>query len=89
MVVLERTVYDTQVAVATLETAATATTNLASQGYIITAMGGDAGLTDNILVVGTRVRGDSLPRPMLVLQKMPNTSNSGYRSFTNASATRV
>ena len=60
------TIYETQVATATLETAATAATNLASEGYIITAMGGDGGLTNSILLVGTRVKGDTLPRPILV-----------------------
>ena len=38
---------------------------LAGQGYIITAMGGTA--ADGILLVGTRVHGDTMPRPIMVI----------------------
>jgi hypothetical protein len=35
--------------------------SLAAQGYIITAIGGDP--TNGLLLVGTRVKGDTMPRP--------------------------
>jgi hypothetical protein len=34
---------------------------LAQQGYILTAIGGDT--TNGFLLVGTRVQGDTMPRP--------------------------
>ena len=38
---------------------------LAQQGYIITAVGGDT--TNGFLLVGTRVQGDTMPRPFKVV----------------------
>jgi hypothetical protein len=61
------TMYETQVSITTLENAGSAATNLALQGYILTAIGGDGGLTDTIALVGTRVKGDTLPRPILIV----------------------
>jgi hypothetical protein len=64
------TVYEAQVATATLATMATVATNLANQGYIITATGSqDAhdGVNGPVLLVGTRVQGDTMPRPVLVV----------------------
>ena len=58
------TVYDATVWEAnTSDSAAIATelAGLASQGYIITAAGGNA--TDGLVLVGTRVHGDTLARP--------------------------
>jgi hypothetical protein len=56
------TVYKTQVVSASSETAATVAANLAAQGYILTAFGG-SNLNDSYLLVGTRVQGDTMPRP--------------------------
>jgi hypothetical protein len=56
------TVYETQVASASAETVATVAAKLAAQGYIITALGG-SNLNDSYLLVGTRVQGDTMPRP--------------------------
>lgn len=39
-------------------------TDLANRGYIITAMGGDP--TNGLVLFGTRVQGDTLPRPLEV-----------------------
>jgi len=39
-----------------------AATNMASQGYIISAFGGND--TDGYILVGMRVQGDNLPRPI-------------------------
>ncbi len=58
------TVYETQVATATFTNVGAVALTLATQGYIITALGGDA--IDGLVLVGTRVQGDTLPRPILV-----------------------
>jgi hypothetical protein len=58
------TVYQTTVVnVAGKDVAATAT-NLAAEGYIITACGGN--ITSGFVLVGTKVWGDTLPRPIIV-----------------------
>lgn len=56
------TLYEATVSTATLSTIGTAATTLSSEGYIITAMGGNS--TDGYLLVGTRVQGDSMSRPI-------------------------
>ena len=58
------TVYESQVVTSSTSNAPTAATNLAAQGYIITASGraDDAG---NVLLVGTRVQGDTMARPFM------------------------
>lgn len=61
---------------ATIDTAANAAKSLAAAGYIITAFGGD--VTNGILLVGTRVKGDSLPRPILVTDSFDAISQGGY-----------
>jgi hypothetical protein len=58
------TTYDTQLATATLTSLSSVATNLASAGYIITATGGTP--SDGILLVGTKVSGDTMPRPIIV-----------------------
>jgi hypothetical protein len=58
------TVYETTVQPATLETAPTVAASIAQQGYIITAMGGSL-YTDSLFLVGTRVQGDTMPRPFM------------------------
>jgi hypothetical protein len=58
------TEYDTSVTAASADGVAAAATNLAGAGYIITAFGGDS--TNGYLLVGTKVHGDTLPRPILV-----------------------
>jgi len=47
--------------------APTAAANLAAQGFIITATG-QADNIGNIIIVGTRVQGDSMPRPFVAAQ---------------------
>jgi hypothetical protein len=59
------TAYDVQVATATFATVSSTAQQLASAGYIITAMGGTA--ADGILLVGTRVHGDTLARPIQIV----------------------
>jgi hypothetical protein len=58
------TVYESQVATASLQTAPTVAAGLAAQGYIITAFGG-SNLNDSYLIVGTRVQGDTMARPFV------------------------
>jgi hypothetical protein len=59
------TPYEIKIAAATAETVSSAATNLANAGYIITALGGNS--TNGFLLVGTRVQGDSLARPVMVV----------------------
>lgn len=58
------TVYDAQVATTTFEAVPSAAQQLAADGYIITAFGGNS--TDGLVLVGTKVHGDTLPRPIIV-----------------------
>ena len=66
------TVYETQVATATLATIPAVAANLASNGYIITATGG-SGIHDSFFLVGTRVQGDTIPRPFLSATQLGTT----------------
>jgi hypothetical protein len=58
------TIYETSVATATSSTVGTSATEMAQQGYIITALGGND--TDGFLLVGTRVQGQTTPRLLTV-----------------------
>jgi hypothetical protein len=55
-------IYEAKGSVASFDTVPAAASDLAAQGYIITAFGGNT--TDGFLLVGTRVQSDSLPRPL-------------------------
>lgn len=59
------TAYEVKVASATADTVGSAATNLANAGYIVTALGGNS--TGGFLLVGTRVQGDFLARPVMVV----------------------
>lgn len=56
------TIYEVDVESATLDNFQTVASSLASNGYILTAIGGE--VTDGLLLVGTRVKGKTNPRPM-------------------------
>lgn len=56
------TLYEARVATATLATIGSEASALAEQGYIITAFGGTS--QDGYVLVGTRVQGDTMPRPL-------------------------
>jgi hypothetical protein len=58
------TVYETNVQTPAYNNIGDAATTFANSGYIITAFGGNG--TDGYILVGTRVKGDSIPRPILV-----------------------
>ena len=56
-----RTIYEAKAITATVNDYVAQATNLAAQGYIITAVGGDP--VNGLVLVGTRVQGDTLARP--------------------------
>jgi hypothetical protein len=58
------TAYDVQTVVATPENVASAATTLAGEGYFLSAFGGND--TDGFMLIGMRVQGDTLPRPITV-----------------------
>ena len=58
------TIYDTLVLSSLPSDVASTASTLAGDGYIITAFGGNT--NDGYLLVGTKVKGDTLPRPLLV-----------------------
>ncbi len=61
------TLYETQVVNASPTNAPTAAAQLAAQGFIITATGTADGV-GNVLLVGTRVQGDTMARPFVAVQ---------------------
>lgn len=58
-------IYDVRLEQATSTSIVSAVTALAQSGYIITASGGSG---DDLYFVGTKVHGDSIARPLLVIQ---------------------
>jgi hypothetical protein len=65
------TLYDSTVVTASTADAPTAASTVAAQGYIITAFG-QADATGDLFLVGTRVQGDTMPRPFQAVQGGPN-----------------
>ena len=59
------TVYDAQTTVVSPRQVVTAATTLANEGYFISAFGGND--TDGYILIGMRVQGDTLPRPITAL----------------------
>lgn len=57
------TVYDTTAVLVAAGDVAASATNLAAQGYILSAFGGDE--VHGYVLVGTKVKGDTLPRPLI------------------------
>ena len=60
----DATVYETEAIISRPQDVATAATTLAGKGYIISAFGGDD--TDGYVLIGTRVKGDTLPRSLSI-----------------------
>jgi hypothetical protein len=88
------TVYEAKViTAATLDDIPGAASTLAGEGYIITAVGGHP--SAGFLLVGTRVQGDTMPRPLKIVVSPTDDVKTqlweqGYAlitSFTNASVT--
>jgi hypothetical protein len=72
------TLYDMKVVTASTAAAPAAAGTLAAQGYIITAIG-QADATGDLLLVGTRVQGDTLPRPFEAVQAgLQTLQQQGY-----------
>jgi hypothetical protein len=69
------TIYETKVFADTFDNVSADAATLAAQGYIITAIGGN--FTNGFILVGTRVQGDSLPRPLLAIPLQGPGSNLG------------
>jgi len=78
--------YDTEAEFVTPADVASASTALANDGYIITACGGNN--NDGYLLIGTKVHGDTLPRPMEIETSSTRTDVSsgqvaGYSIVAN------
>jgi hypothetical protein len=81
-------IYETQTTITTIEEAGSAATALANAGYIITAIGGgdavaDGANGDSVILVGTRVQGNTMPRPVQIVSEPPSppsftTLEQGY-----------
>jgi hypothetical protein len=76
------TLYEAQVVTASPTDAPTEAANLAAQGFIITATG-LADSTGNILLVGTRVQGDTMARPFVVAQGSPAIQAMMQQGYAN------
>lgn len=75
------TVYEAQVSLTNFANLESAAQDLAANGYIITAIGGDS--VNGLVLVGTRVQGNTAARPLLVVNTSANQSmaalpNGGY-----------
>lgn len=75
------TTYDTEVRIVRAQDVGPAATNMAGQGYILTAFGGNG--ASGYVLIGTKVHGDTLPRAVLVRTEANNIDSelqqgSGY-----------
>jgi len=74
------TLYDTQVIAAAPQDVGADATQLAGEGYILTAFGGDT--TNGFLLIGTKVMGDTLARPIIVTDQssspLAHGASAGY-----------
>jgi hypothetical protein len=69
------TAYETEVSIVAPQDVVTAASSLGSGGFTITAFGGDD--SDGYVLVGTKVHGDSVPRPVTAYPQ----SNPGGRAW--------
>jgi len=82
------TIYEAKAVAATGDNFITEAASLGAAGYIITALGGDP--TDGLILVGTRVQGDSMPRPMMFVTptgtqgQLDTTVQGVYRDVFNS-----
>ena len=74
-----QTQYDTSVLHVTASDVGSAATSLAQEGFIITAFGGNDG--DGYLMVGTKVHGDSMPRPVMVISSASLVVSSNLAGY--------
>jgi hypothetical protein len=68
------TLYETKVVISSFTSVETDASNLAAEGYILTANG--SGADNGFILVGTRVQGDTLPRPF-ASNSFPNPALTG------------
>lgn len=66
------TIYDVQAVPVSLDTVGAEAQQMSNKGYIVTAFGGNS--DSGYVLVGTKVQGDSMPRPIIV---SPNMSTPG------------
>ncbi len=76
------TLYETQVVTTSPTDAPTAAATLAAQGFIITATG-QADSSGNILLVGTRVQGDTMARPFIAAQGSSAIQSMQQQGYAN------
>jgi hypothetical protein len=76
------TLYETQVVTTSPTDAPTAAASLAAQGFIITATG-QADSSGNILLVGTRVQGDTMARPFVAAQGTSAIQTMMHQGYAN------
>jgi hypothetical protein len=76
------TLYETQVVTTSPTDAPTAAASLAAQGFIITATG-LADSSGNVLLVGTRVQGDTMARPFVATQGSPAIQAMMQQGYAN------
>jgi hypothetical protein len=80
------TIYEARVVTSTFASAASNIANLAAQGYILTAMT-PSGNGDNYILIGTRVQGDTLARPLItVTQTTPGPTSLTQKGYAIVAA---
>lgn len=70
------TKYETSVVTIAADQLADAAASMASQGYIITAFGGD--FTNGFILVGTKVQGDTMARPIIAATQDSPPAKPGW-----------
>jgi hypothetical protein len=80
------TIYEASVVTSPFAGVANSISNLAAQGYILTAMT-PSGNGDNYILVGTRVQGDTLARPLMtVTQSTPGPTTLTQKGYAIVAA---
>jgi hypothetical protein len=76
------TIYESRIVTASPPNAPTAAADLAAQGFIITATG-SADDSGNVLLVGTRVQGDTMARPFMAAQGSAEIQKMQQQGYAN------
>ena len=74
--------YESRIVTASPTNAPTAAADLAAQGFIITATG-SADDSGNVLLVGTRVQGDTMARPFMAAQGSADIQKMQQQGYAN------
>jgi hypothetical protein len=85
------TTYEAQVVFATIGTATAQIEALASQGYILTASGcTQAADGSGVVLVGTRVQGDTMPRPVMIGDLLTGTELAVFaQGYANVAVVKL